>query len=158
MKHYCYKKKVRGFTLIELVLTIVILGVLSATAMPKFFSYSVFQQTGFFYDMLNAIRYAQKLAVATNCNVQVAISANQYTLTRPSAQSYCTSTTSANFSQAVTRPGSGETSYQGSLAGVTLSSATFYFMAKGNASGAYTLTVGSHQISIVSDTGYVYGQ
>jgi MSHA pilin protein MshC len=126
--------------------------------MPKFFSYTTFQQTGFFYDMLNAIRYAQKLAVATSCNVQVAITANQYTLTRPSARTYCTSMAAANFTQAVTRPGSGETSYQGSLSGVTLSSATFYFMAKGNASGAYTLTVGTHQISIVPDTGYVYGQ
>ncbi len=139
-------------------MTLVILGILSAVAMPKFFSYTTFQQTGFFYDMLNAIRYAQKLAVATNCNVQVAISANQYALTRPSARTYCTSTTAANFTQNIIRPGSGENSYQGSLAGVALSSATFFFMARGNASGAFTITVGSHQISIVPDTGYVYGQ
>jgi hypothetical protein len=44
------------------------------------------------------------------------------------------------------------------LSGVTLSSATFYFMAKGNASSAYILIVGSHQITVTPDTGYVYGQ
>ena len=139
-------------------MTLVIVGILSATAMPKVFSYATFQQTGFFYDMLNAIRYAQKLAVATSCNVRVTIAANQYTLTRPSARTYCASTSAGNFTQAVIRPGSGEASYQGSLSGVTLSSATFYFMAKGNASSAYILIVGSHQITVTPDTGYVYGQ
>ena len=61
-------------------MTIVILGILSVTALPKFFSLSVFQQQVFFDDTLNALRYAQKLAVVTACNVQVSIAANTFTI------------------------------------------------------------------------------
>ena len=139
-------------------MTIVILGILSATAIPKFFDFSVYQQRVFFDDTLNAIRYAQKLAVATACNVQVSISGNQFTLMRPSAsnRSLCSSTSTGDFTLAVSRPGSRESSYQGSLAGISLTSATVYFTAKGNASSGMTIKVGSQQIIIVPDTGFVY--
>jgi MSHA pilin protein MshC len=160
VKYSGYKLPLNGFTLLELIMVIVITGVMAVVTVPKFFNYKVFQQNGFFIDTLNAIRYAQKLAVATACNVQVAISGNQYTITRPAAtdRSQCTSTTASNFTLAVARPGSGQTSYQGSLSGISLTSTspTFYFYAKGNASAGVTISVGSNQIIVVPDTGYVY--
>lgn len=139
-------------------MTLVIIGILSITVLPKFFSLSVFQQRVFFDDTLNAIRYAQKLAVATACNVQVAIAGNTYTITRPAAtdRSQCASTTPANFTLNVPRPGSRETSYTGSQSGIALTGTTFYFAAKGNASTGQTLSVGGQQIIIVADTGFVY--
>lgn len=154
---YRCRMRQNAFTLVELVMTIVIIGILSASAIPKFFDYTAYQQKAFFDDTLNAIRYAQKLAVATACNVQVAITANQFTIKRPGAtdRSQCASTNAAQFTQTVARPGSGG-AYQGSLSGVTLSTVTFYFTAKGNASGSFTLNVGSQQISVVQDTGFVY--
>jgi MSHA pilin protein MshC len=141
-----------------MVMTIVILGILSATALPKFFDLSAYQQRAFFDDTLAAIRYAQKLAVATGCNVQVATAANQFELKRPGAtdRSQCDSTTAGDFTQAVIRPGSGESSYQGSQTGVALSSATVYFTAKGDASAGLDINVGTHKITIVKDTGFVY--
>ena len=66
----------KGFTLVELVTTMLLLGILSATALPKFFSVSGYQQQVFFDDTLAAVRFAQKLAVATGCNVQVSIAAD----------------------------------------------------------------------------------
>jgi MSHA pilin protein MshC len=148
----------QGFTLTELVLTIVLLGILSVAALPRFFDLSSYQARGFFDDTLNAIRYAQKLAVATGCNVQVGISSNQFQLKRPGAsdRSQCTSTTAGDFTQNVIRPGSGESSYQGSQSGVSLSAITLYFNAKGTASTDATITVGSRQITVVKDTGFVY--
>lgn len=139
-------------------MTIVILGILSATALPKFFDLSTYQQRTFFDDTLAAIRYAQKLAVATGCNVQVAIAANRFELKRPGAtdRSQCASTTAGDFTQAVIRPGSGEASYQGSQAGIALTSATVYFTAKGNASDGLDIQVGNNKITIVKDTGFVY--
>lgn len=150
----------RGFTVLELVMTIVILGILSATTLPRFFDLSVYRERVFFDDTLNAVRYAQKLAVATACNVQVSTAADQFELKRPSAadRSQCDSTVNADFGLAVTRPGSGSAAYQGSQSGISLSTTTFYFSAKGEASAAQQIDVGGNgkQISVVKDTGFVY--
>jgi MSHA pilin protein MshC len=147
----------RGFTLVELVTLIAILGVISVTALPKFFNYSMFQEKAFFDDTLSAFRYAQKLAVATGCNVQVFTSNNQYQLKRPAAldRSQCASTTAADFTQIVIRPGSTD-NYQGSQSGVAVSSVTVYFTAKGTATTSANVTVGSRTLSVVRDTGFVY--
>ena len=147
----------RGFTLIELVTLIAILGIISVTALPKFFNYSQFQEKAFFDDTLSAFRYAQKLAVATGCNVRVVTSGNQFQLNRPAAgdRSKCASTTAADFTMPVIRPGS-TGNYQGSQSGVALGNATVYFTAKGTASTSTTVTVGSRSLGVVRDTGFVY--
>lgn len=147
-----------GFTLVELVMIIVMLGILSTSALPRFFDLSAYQQRAFFDDTLSAIRYAQKLAMATNCNVQVTIAANQFELKRPTAsnRSLCHSTSASDFSLAVSRPGSGESHYTGSLSGITLSDATVYFTGKGTASSDLLISIGSKTIAIVKDTGFVY--
>jgi MSHA pilin protein MshC len=54
------------------------------------------------------------------------------------------------------RPGSGESSYQGSLSGVSLTSATLYFSAKGQASADINIDIGTRRITVVSSTGFVY--
>ena len=147
-----------AFTLIELVMVIVLLGILSATVLPKFFEVSSYQQQAFFDDTLNAVRYAQKLAVATGCKVQVLVSGNAYTLTSPADRSQCAST-SPTFTQAVRNPGTGAATYSGSETGVSLTSSVspFNFDALGRASADVTLTVASTRtITIISATGFVY--
>ncbi|MFA6921983.1 MAG: prepilin-type N-terminal cleavage/methylation domain-containing protein [Gallionella sp.] len=70
-----------GFTLIELVMTLVIIGILAAVAAPKFFSNSVFQSRGFADELSATLRYAQKLAMVQNRFVCVGIDADRVTLT-----------------------------------------------------------------------------
>jgi MSHA pilin protein MshC len=71
----------RGFTLIELIMVMVILGVLSAVAGPKIFNVSVFNARGFHDQTLAYLRFAQKTAVTQRRTVCVQFGTNTVTLT-----------------------------------------------------------------------------
>ena len=61
--HFCSGKQA-GFTLVELIAVITIIGLLAAVAGPKFIGSAVFETRGAQATMLAALRYAQKTAVA----------------------------------------------------------------------------------------------
>jgi MSHA pilin protein MshC len=78
-------KQSAGFSLIELITVIVLLGILSVFAVGRLLSPDQFEVKGFFDDTVNAVRFAQKLAVSTGCDVQVEMTASGYQLLRSSA-------------------------------------------------------------------------
>ena len=143
-----------GFTLIELILVIVLLGIISAVALPRFTGSSGFDQRVLFDDTLNAVRYAQKVAIATGCKTRISISANSYTLLREN------SCGSDDFSSSLTveHPATGESSYTGSQADVSLTAtqANTTFDALGRANTDNTISVGSRRIAIIAATGFSY--
>jgi MSHA pilin protein MshC len=53
-----------GFTLVELVVTIVVLGIIAVVAMPRFAARNTFDSRGFYDRATATVRYAQKLAIA----------------------------------------------------------------------------------------------
>ncbi len=61
----------RGFTIVELIMVIVILGIISAVAAPRFFDRKVFDERFYFEEVLSTVRYGQKLAVASGCRIRV---------------------------------------------------------------------------------------
>lgn len=71
----------RGFTLVELIMVMVIVGVLAAVVAPKFFDNSVFQSRGFSDQVQATLRYAQKTAIAQRRFVCVAVGANPASIT-----------------------------------------------------------------------------
>jgi MSHA pilin protein MshC len=66
-----------GFTLTELITVIVILGIISAVAIPRFFDRNVFESRGFYDQVISTLRYAQKAAIAQHRFVCVAVTTPQ---------------------------------------------------------------------------------
>ncbi|MCP4276539.1 MAG: prepilin-type N-terminal cleavage/methylation domain-containing protein [Gammaproteobacteria bacterium] len=152
--------KSSGFTLIELVVVLFLVGILAAVAMPRFFTVSPFQEWGFNDELSSAIRYANKVAIATGCDTGVVTTATTYDLYQRA-----TSCTSGSFTRAVQISGGDVSGYHGTApSGITLvaSVASFYFDSNGRPrdtsgnllSSAVTISVGSTSITVEPETGY----
>jgi len=141
------KNSEAGFTLIELIIVLMILGITAAVALPRFVNIDSFRTRGYYDEVAGAVRYAQKLAVASGCNVRFAVSSNSYSLQRP--DSSCTDTSYVDISG---HPVTGNSID----VGLTSTPASFTFDPMGRCSSAVTLTVGgSETITVIAETGYV---
>ncbi len=130
--------KCAGFTLVELITVMIIVGVLAVAVMPRFFEVGVFQERGTIDQVKAALRYGQKVAIAQRRTVNVNIS--------QAASSDCGAVLSAGNVNCVV------------LNSITVSPlGTFTFNALGQRTSATgAITVGGTTITIEAETGYVH--
>lgn len=79
-----------GFTIVELVVVLVVLGLLAAVAVPRWFDDGVFEERAWFDELGSALRYARVVAVGSGCPVRVTLTGNSYALHQQSmATGHC---------------------------------------------------------------------
>lgn len=149
-----------GFTLVELVVVLLLVGVLMAVGMPRFFNQLTFLEWGFSDEVGEALRFGQKLAIATGCDTQVSISSTGYQLNQRA------SCNSGAFTTPVRLPGDDSAGYSGNApGGVTLSATAIYFDTLGRPHSSATgtllststsIVIGSRSILVEPQTGYVH--
>ena len=146
----------RGYTLVELVMVIVILAVIAGIAGPRFFGTRVFSERGYADEVASAMRYSQKIAVASGCNVRFAITLAGYNSMQQAASGNRCDSTSGVWSTTVRRPdGAALAGTPPSDANVT-ATATMIFDGKGTiVSGATNLTIGGYTLSVSAASGFV---
>lgn len=149
---YANRQSKRGFTTIELVVTIVVIGALAAFAVPRFISRDSFDSRGFYDKSTAIVRLAQKTAVAWRRNVFVCVTATQVA-----------AGAAAGCATPITNPVTGAPAVETAPSGVTLSALPpFSFDGLGRPSAAITIIFIStiagdppRQIAVQAETGYV---
>ena len=151
------KKSTAGFSLFELIIVIVLLGILSVFALGGLFDQDEFAARGFFDDTVNAVRFAQKLAISTGCEVRVATNASGYQLLQSST---CIA---SDFANPVVNPANRGNNYANLNApgGFNLSpitTVTFNALGIPGSDETFTLTDGttSYSFEVNGQTGLVW--
>lgn len=143
-----------GFTLTELIVTIIIAGILAAVVIPRFVATNSFESRGFYDSAQSVLRFAQKTAIAWRRDIFVCVNTNSISAGAAAGCATPIINPVTNVALVANAPG-----------GVTLPTMAFRFDSAGrpNPNVAVTIPFSStisgdpaRQIVIEAETGYVH--
>jgi MSHA pilin protein MshC len=162
--HPAAPRSARGFTLIELIMVLVILGTLAVFVLPRIELARGFDEVGFQNAVRGTLEYARKSAVAQRRNVRVTLAGNNLTLTiddvGPEAAGAGTFPRNLPLPTPDRRCTGGQLNQLCAPAGATFTlggPATLDFSPLGRASASAVYTVTNQpNITVVQETGHVF--
>jgi MSHA pilin protein MshC len=146
----------RGFSLIELVVVILLTAILAALAIPMFTDAE--SKATWYHEQVKAgVRYAQRQAVAQRRCVFVQVAASEVRLFYGDASCVITATPLTFLSISAEGASPGDPTVLTAPAGVTITPnpTSFWFNGLGQPSGAVSLSVAGRPIIVAAETGYV---
>lgn len=149
-----------GFTLVELVSVMIVVGILAATVLPRFFGTHGFEERGFYDETISALRYAQKSAIAQRRLVCVEFTDTTVTLRYASGSgaTVCGPYLAGPSGQIPYVIDAGDRQYRNANIQFSAVPGMLSFDGLGRPSAAATITIANFPTSITvhAETGYVH--
>jgi MSHA pilin protein MshC len=148
--------RARGFTLVELVVTMIVLGILAIAIVPRMTLLQGFDEVGYRDRVRATIEYARKSAVAQRRAVRVTIASSAVSI---DIQQRTPEGVGAGAWVALNLPGSNTNAFV-PPAGTTLTPASdtviFDALGRPDAAKSYVVSGGAGTITVEAESGYVH--
>ena len=141
-------KRSSGFTLIELVVVILLIGIISFVAAPRFFNSSVIMERSAADELISALRFTQQMAMSRGGGIELSTTANSYNVKYTASGTLLKSPDrTGDYNKTLSLP-----------SGVTINTVTIAFTGLGEPSPNVdtTITIGSYTITVEAETGYAH--